>query len=75
LNWDAFVLTDDPDWKPAVADGPTTPGGKHLLVVQAETHLDPPGAVNRRVVYGFDNWSDDRVAESDRNLSGRPAPG
>jgi hypothetical protein len=68
LNWDAFVLTTDATWKPEVTEKTTTPAGKPLVVVQAETHLDPPGVTYRRAVYDFNNWSDDRVRISDANL-------
>ncbi|MFP4057291.1 MAG: right-handed parallel beta-helix repeat-containing protein [Candidatus Brocadiia bacterium] len=69
LNWDAFALCTDPDWRPqGVHLDPPAPG-HHLVVVQAETH-EQPGDL--RTVYHFQNWSADRVAEADHNLFWKP---
>ena len=72
LNWDGFVLTDDPAWRPVLTEKTTTDAGRNLVAVQAEAHLDPPGTVSRRPVYDFNNWSDDRVAASDANVFWNP---
>lgn len=63
IDLDAFVLSDDPAWRPAGVDLADPAPGRHLVVIQAEA-----SASDRRAVYGFINWSDDRIARSDTNL-------
>ncbi|MBU0607020.1 MAG: right-handed parallel beta-helix repeat-containing protein [Armatimonadetes bacterium] len=43
LNYDAFALCDDPDWKPQGTPPKPPPAGKHLLIVQAETFAKSQG--------------------------------
>jgi len=44
INFDAFALTDDADWKPQGCKPPPPAAGRHLLVVQAENYADAHGA-------------------------------
>lgn len=37
INFDAFVLCDDPDWRPQGAPPAPPPAGRHMIVVHAET--------------------------------------
>ena len=68
MNWDAFVLVTDPAWQPTGVSVAAPAAGHHLVLVQTETHTARPDAGVRGYVYRFDNWSDDRVSASDRNL-------
>ena len=43
INFDAFALTDDPDWQPKGPKPPPVQTGRHLLVVQAEAHVKAHG--------------------------------
>jgi len=72
LNWDAFVLCTDTAWKPTGVDLAQPAAGRHLVVVQAEAHLRDAEGRDRRSIYDFNNWSDDRVAEADYNLFWKP---
>lgn len=73
LNWDATVFTEDAAWKPEGETLPPVAAGKHLVVVQAEAADEFFDAGGTRSFYQFDNWSDDRVSASDRNLFWNPA--
>lgn len=73
LNWDAFALATDPAWRPQGIELGPPAAGHHLVVVQAETHIRPGADADRRTVYQFDNWSDDRVAAADHNLFWKPS--
>ncbi|MBE3070045.1 MAG: hypothetical protein IMZ66_07395, partial [Planctomycetes bacterium] len=75
LNWDAFVLSDGPAWQPTGVDLRPPAAGRHVVVVQAETHLAAAEARGARAIYQFDNWSDDRVSASDYNLFFNPSGG
>ncbi len=67
------MLTNDPAWTPQnTTETPPAAPGKHQIVVQTESHLDPPGTISKRPIYDFNNWSDDRVAVSDFNLFWNP---
>ncbi len=72
LNWDAFALCTDPAWKPIGHDLDKPAEGHHLVVVQTETRIQQGNIRDRRAIYDFNNWSDDRVAKSDRNLFWKP---
>lgn len=76
LNMDAIALCDDPRWEPKGTDLKRPARGRHLVVVQAETYLEKGGQGREgdpRAIYDFNNWSDDRVTESDWNLFWKPA--
>jgi hypothetical protein len=75
LNWDAFALADDPAWTPAGNTLPPAAAGRHVVLVQAETHERDGAARDPRAVYWFQNWSEDRVAASDCNIFWKPGGG
>jgi hypothetical protein len=66
LNLDAIAFSDDPAWVPEGHDLAKPAPGRHVFVVHAESHVRTGG--DRRAIYNFQNWSDDRVKESDRNV-------
>ncbi len=72
LNWDAFALCTDPAWKPTGHDLDKPADGEHLVVVQTETRIQQGNVRDRRAIYDFNNWSDDRVAAADHNLFWKP---
>ena len=72
LNWDAFALCTDPAWKPTAHDLDKPAAGHQRVVVQTETRIQQGNVRDRRAVYDFNNWSDDRVAASDHNLFWKP---
>ena len=72
LNWDAFALCTDPAWKPVGHDLDKPAEGEHLVVVQTETRSQQGTGRDRRAIYDFNNWSDDRVSASDWNLFWKP---
>ena len=43
VNFDAFALINDPNWKPKGTKLPPAGAGRHLLVVQAEAHVKAYG--------------------------------
>ena len=43
INFDLFVLTDDPEWKPTGPSVPKARAGRHLLLVEAEDHVKAQG--------------------------------
>ena len=63
IDLDALALCDDPQWQPQGVEL-MAPASNHLVVVQAETSPS-----DRRAFIGFINYSDDRVARSDSNLT------
>ena len=71
LSLDGFVLTTDTAWTAAGTQLSPVAGGRHMIEVQAESHerLD-----QRRHIYQFDNYSDDRITSSDHNLFWSTAP-
>ncbi len=66
MNLDAIAFSSDPAWTPEGVDLGSPAQGRHVFVVQAESHVRTDG--DRRAIYNFQNWSDDRVSESDWNL-------
>jgi len=68
LNLDAIALCDDPAWRPTGNALVQPAAGLHLIIVQAESWVTRDGQGRRADVYNFNNWSDDRVAESDYNV-------
>lgn len=68
LNLDAIALCDDPAWRPTGNALVQPAAGRHLIIVQAESWVTRDGQGRRADVYNFNNWSDDRVAESDYNV-------
>ena len=44
INYDAFVLCDDPDWTPVGVPPAPPPAGMHLIVVHAETFARSRGS-------------------------------
>ncbi|MDA3872626.1 MAG: right-handed parallel beta-helix repeat-containing protein [Kiritimatiellae bacterium] len=73
LNLDALVLTNDPDWKPDGRIMVPPAAGKHTFWFQAEAARETREPEEGRILYIFDNWSDDRVSVSDRNLFWNPS--
>ncbi|NQT86421.1 right-handed parallel beta-helix repeat-containing protein, partial [bacterium] len=72
INWDAFVLTTDPAWKPTGTDLQPPAKGRALVVVQTELFIDDKAPADPRTAWHFQNWSDDRIEASDKNLFWKP---
>ncbi|WFB37817.1 right-handed parallel beta-helix repeat-containing protein [Kiritimatiellota bacterium B12222] len=75
LNLDALVLSNDSNWKPDDHNIVPSAAGKHTLWLQAEAAKEIREPKEGRIIYGFDNWSDDRVSASDFNLFWNPSGG
>ncbi|MHC4251185.1 MAG: right-handed parallel beta-helix repeat-containing protein [Planctomycetota bacterium] len=71
LNLDAIAFSDDPGWVPEGHDLARPRPGRHVFVIHAESYVRTGG--DRRAIYNFQNWSDDRVSESDWNVFWKPA--
>lgn len=63
IDLDALALCDDAKWRPEGVALAEPEAGRHLVVIQAERSPS-----DRRVVYGFINWSAGRIARADGNL-------
>ena len=73
LSLDAICFVDDASWVPRGAP-PKEPGaGKHMVVLQGELAEGKMDMGDKRSVYRFVNWSDDRVSIADANLFWKPA--
>jgi len=73
MNLDALALSDDPDWEPRGADLPRPAPGRHVVTIQAETAVKGDRKGDRRAIYGFQNWTKDRVVACDHNVYHKPS--
>jgi hypothetical protein len=63
IDLDALVLCDDAEWQPEGVELAAPGAERHMVVIQAEWSPS-----DRRVAYGFINWSEGRIDRADGNL-------